>query len=117
LPSLDVVEPVADNSRDFANGKTNLSVISSGAETGDLHILVMSPPYKGEVPTCQIVSDVTNTGFNKILLPMLEAEYDPAKGLSFDVPVEPMGDDAKTVRLVLTLNQANGELDALFTGF
>ena len=118
LPSLDVVEPAAENSRDFANGKTNLSVISSGAEKGDLHILVMSPPYdKDDFPTCQIISDVTNGGFAKVLMPMLEVDYDPAAGLSFDLPVEPMGDDAKTVRLVFTLNQANGKLDALFSGF
>jgi len=116
--SLDVVAPVTENSRDFANGKTNISVISNGDDKGKLHVLVMSPPYDDAgFPTCQVISDITNTGFKKVLMPMLEVEYDPTTGLKFDLPVEPMGEEAKTVRLMMTLNQANGKLDALFSGF
>ena len=115
---LNIVEPAAENSKDFANGKTNISVINTEISNGAYHILVTSPPFDDKgVPTCQIISDITNDGFEKILMPMLEADYDPTKGLSFDVPVQPLGDSSKTVRLLIDLNQSNGKLDALFSGF
>ncbi|MEM7241620.1 MAG: hypothetical protein AAF429_05500 [Pseudomonadota bacterium] len=102
----------------FANGKTNVSVITTEISDDAFHLLVTSPPMDANgSPTCQIISDITNDGFKKILMPLLEAHYDPAKGLSFDVPVQPLGEDSKTVRLLIDLNQSNGKLDALFSGF
>jgi len=112
-----IAEPWADNTRTFSNGKTRLALLDTvEPAAGSQHLLFLSPPY-GELGErqCRVVSLSGGIGFLEILFHELAADYDPATGLSFSVPVHLYDPDTGTARagfsvLRVTLNQATGDM-------
>ena len=108
-----IAEPWDENTRTFANGNVRLALLDTiEPAAGAMHILVLSPP-RGELGErrCQIVSLSSQIGFSGIEFGRLDAGYDPARGLTFKVPVGVYDGSASVPRiLVFTLNQATGEI-------
>jgi hypothetical protein len=110
-------EPWEENSRTFASGAVRLALLDTvEPAAGALHMLVLSPPYD-ELGTrqCRVVSHQGGIGFAGLEFDMLEASYDAAIGLIFQVPVTTMvpedGSFAAGI-LTFTLNQATGDIFA-----
>ena len=111
-----VVEPWEQNSRSFANGDVRLALLDTiepGAAA--MHILVLSPPYDelgGR--QCRVISYGDGFGFAGIDFATLQAGYDPAYGLLFDVHAQVFDPDSGGTRpmaLRFTLNQATGGIE------
>ncbi len=116
-----IVEPWAENSRTFSNGKTRLALLDViEPAAGAMHLLVMSPPYDelgGR--QCKVVSAEPGIGFSGIDFTALTAAYDPSIGLMFTVPVlfyDPNIAMSRPARLEFTLNQATGVINAWLVG-
>lgn len=110
-----MAEPWQENTRIFANGKTRLAlmdVIEPAA--GAFYLLVLSPPFDelgGR--QCRIIGMGNGVGFSGVNFSELQAQYDPAKGLQFTLPVtyydgSTAGFVARTLNM--TLNQATGDI-------
>lgn len=110
-----LAEPWEANTRTFANGRTRLAIIDA-IEPGaaPFHILLLSPPY-GELGDrqCRILSYDGGFGFGWATLEGMQASYDPARGLSFVIPVKaPYVDGTEPwLGLNVVLNQATGAVD------
>ncbi len=110
-----IVEPWEDNSRTFANGDVRLAVLDTiEPAAGAFHILVLSPPYDelgGR--QCRTLSMDDGIGFSGVDFSSLQAGYDPAVGLVFEVNVRrflPDSDSFGDALLTFTLNQATGTI-------
>jgi hypothetical protein len=108
-----LVEPWSDHTRTFANGKTRLALLDTAGEpaAGSYYLLVLSPPYAelGD-RQCRVIGHGA-IGFGYIDFENLDAAYDPANGLTFDVPVEIYdGETFVAHHLTFTLNQSTGEI-------
>ena len=110
-----LAEPWEQNTRTFANGDVRLAVIDAiepGAAA--FHLMVLTPPYDelgGRV--CKVISYQPGFGFYAMHFENLQASYDPAAGLRFDLPVEIWIDTYSVVRgLIATVNQASGTVAA-----
>ena len=112
-----IVEPWENNTRTFANGDVRLALLDTiEPAAGAFHILVLSPPYD-EVGgrQCRTVSMAEGIGFSGADFSSLEASYDPAVGLVFEMNVRrflPDSDSFGDARLTFTLNQATGHIGA-----
>ncbi|MGB0900261.1 hypothetical protein [Halocynthiibacter sp.] len=110
-----IAEPWSENTRMFAEGKVRLALVDTiEPAAAAFHILVLSPPYD-EVGArqCKVISLNESFGFTGIEFSKLEARYDPAVGLIFEVPAFLYGDDGTSsteVELAFWLNQSTGEL-------
>ena len=110
-----IAEPWEDYTRTFANGNVRLAVIDAiepGAAA--FHLLVLTPPYDElGARVCAVVSYDAGFGFYAMHFENLAASYDPARGLTFAIPVEIWIDTYSVVRgLITTVNQATGEVRA-----
>lgn len=110
-----IVEPWEDHTATFANGKVRLAlmdVIEPAA--GAYHILILSPPHDelgGR--QCRTLGMTSSIGFSGIDWDSLDAGYDPAVGLTFEVHVEVYnGEYSERRNLTFTLNQATGAIGA-----
>lgn len=114
-----IAEPWEQNSATFANGAVRVTLLDTIEPAAvPFHLLVISPPFD-EVgsPQCKIISFAEGQGFANIEFPTLEADYDPATGLNFQVMAHsyvPENDSATFGILAFTLNQSTGALDAAF---
>ncbi len=112
-----LAEPWEENSRTFANGAVRLALLDTIEPAAvPFHLLVLSPPYD-EVGArqCRVVSFDGGLGFGSIAFGRLTASYDPAIGLTFEVPVViylPEANFANPSLLRVTLNQATGAVGA-----
>ncbi|HFQ15311.1 MAG TPA: hypothetical protein ENK41_03055 [Rhodobacteraceae bacterium] len=112
-----LAEPWEENSRTFSNGAVRLAVLDT-IEPGAVpfNLLVLSPPYDElGVRQCRIISFSDGIGFAGITFSRLSASYDPAIGLSFEVPVMiylAEEEFANSALLRFSLNQATGEIGA-----
>lgn len=110
-----LVEPWEENTRVFANGNVRLVAIDTvEPANGAAYLLVLSPPRSelGERQCC-VVGFSDQLGFAAIYFDRLKADYDPAVGLMFDVPVQIVTADASFFKgglLSLTLNQSTGAM-------
>jgi hypothetical protein len=82
-----------------------------------MHLLVLSPPYNelGD-RQCVTIGAGDGNGFGGIRWDALSADYDPAVGLVFEVPVsrfDPNTEGFPTSLLSFTLNQSTGDIDAV----
>lgn len=116
-----IVEPWGDYSRTFSNGKTRLALLDViEPAAGSMHILVMSPPYDelgGR--QCRVISAAPGIGFWGVEFRGLDANYNPAVGLMFTVPVQvydPGTGMGRGAWLNFNLNQATGRIDAWLVG-
>ena len=106
-----IAEPWEANTRTFAGGAVRLVVIDTyEPAAAPFQIVVISPPYAEEGwPQCRAIGAFAGVDFGA-----LRAAYDPAEGLSFELPVEEWVEDTVTRpgRLWFTLNQATGQIEA-----
>ena len=113
-----LAEPWEANTRTFSNGKTRLALLDTvEPAAGAFHILILSPPYDelGE-RQCKVVSAQGSVGFYGIDFAGLQAQYDPAIGLGFAIPGQVYEPESMSgsvpMYLLITLNQATGQIDA-----
>lgn len=111
-----LIEPWEKHTKTFSDGAVRLALLDT-VEPGaaPLHLLVLSPPYNelGE-RQCKTIGVAAGIGFGGINWDALMADYDPAVGLVFEVPVsrnDPNTGTFPTSLLSFTLNQATGEID------
>ena len=113
-----LVEPWDAHTQTFANGEVRLAMLDTvEPAAGAFHVLVLSPPYD-ELGTrqCKTVGMGNGIGFGGIMWESLTSGYDPAVGLIFEVPVSKYNPETggfPTSLLSFTLNQANGDIDAV----
>lgn len=110
-----IVEPWAQNTRTFSDGKTRLAMLDTvEPAAGWAYLLILSPPYSelGD-RQCKLIG-TGGMGFSGMDFSGLQADYDPAQGLIFTLPVQfyqygPEDLAWRTIRIVL--NQATGQID------
>lgn len=115
--AANVPEPWADASRTYSNGAVRLSVLDTiEPAAAAYHLLILSPPYD-EVGgrQCKVISLDGTLGFAGLNLSLIDADYDPSRGLLFALPAALY--DAETggsdwYQLYVTLNQATGRIIA-----
>lgn len=112
-----IPEPWEAHTRTFANGEVRLALLDTiepGA--GAFHLLVLSPPRDAlGARQCRVVSLDGTVGFAGLDFQGLEADYDPATGLTFQLPgtvYSPGADGTESVMLEVTVNQATGAVTA-----
>ncbi len=112
-----IAEPWEANTRTFANGNVRLTLTDTiEPAAGAFHVMVLSPPYD-EVGgrQCRVISANGGIGFGGMEFGAIFAEYDPARGLFFEIPVTVFDDQTGGMVpqwLNFTLNQATGQIDA-----
>lgn len=110
-----LAEPWGDSSRTFSNGAVRLALLDTVEPAmGAFHLLILSPPFD-EIGgrQCKVVSYQDTIGFAGMDFADLTADYDPAVGLIFALPVviyDGEHDFANPSVLHLTLNQATGAI-------
>lgn len=110
-----IVEPWEEYSRTFSDGKVRIALLDTlePAATA-VHVLILSPPYDElGARQCRVLSHHDASGFSNADFSTLDATYDPAVGLIFEIAVEVMGavgPEDRTLRF--TLNQATGGIGA-----
>jgi hypothetical protein len=115
-----VVEPWAENTATFADGDVrliNLDTIEPAV--GFAYLMILSPPFDelGD-RQCAVIGAGSGVGFAGLDFGSLEAGYDPAVGLVFDLVVrgyDPETADTPRKFLNVTLNQATGAIGAVVT--
>jgi hypothetical protein len=98
-----IVEPWDDNTATFANGAVRVALF---------YLLILHPPYD-ELGSraCTVVGLDENLGYANIDFNGLEAGYDPARGLTFEVPATiylPEQSFQNPALVSITVNQATG---------
>ena len=111
-----IVEPWEENSRSFANGDVRLAFLDTiEPAAGFAYLLVLSPPYAelGD-RQCAVIGQGAGVGFAGLDFDSLDAGYDPAVGLIFELIVQEYDPEKSTgVRrfLTVTLNQSTGAIN------
>lgn len=113
--AANLAEPWEDNTRTFSEGRVRLALIDTWEPaSAAFHIMVLSPPYDElGLRQCKLISQTSSLGFTGIEFSMLEARYDPAVGLIFQVPgleYANDGTDNTPIGLEFSLNQATGAI-------
>lgn len=114
-----IPEPWESHTRTFANGAVRIAVLDTiEPAAAAFHLLVLSPPFD-EVGgrQCRVVSfDAgASLGYSSLSLKGLVAGYDPALGLTIEVPVtvfNPVSGLFDPGSLFVTINQSTGEVTA-----
>jgi hypothetical protein len=106
-----LIFPIADNIKTFANGDIRLIGLDTGGEpvccSSHLMVLLPSPEDPGDL--CVLVSDAEGRGWSAIAVGRTKARYDAEVGLTVTVPVSVYngsGSDPGSVTLVI--NQPRG---------
>lgn len=113
-----IVEPWEDHTRTYANGDVRLALLDTiEPAAGAFHILVLSPPYD-ELGSrqCRTIGLGEGAGFSGVGFENLDADYDPAVGLIFDVPVQYFNAASggfSSGDLLFTLNQSSGAIETV----
>jgi len=113
-----IVEPWEENSRTFANGEVRvalLDIIEPAAAS--YFLLLLHPPY-GEMGerVCTVVGLDEGLGYAGMFFEDIDADYDPATGLTIKVPAViylPEQSFQNSALLSVTINQATGEVSVL----
>jgi hypothetical protein len=113
-----VAEPWESNTRTFANGAIRAVVIDTiEPAAGSFFLVLMHPPLdETGSPYCSLISPAAGgAGFSGMDLAAAVADYDPASGLSINLPVglyneATAGFDDVTLRV--TINQSTGDVVA-----
>lgn len=110
-----IVEPWEENIATFANGAVRVALLDTiEPAAAAFYLLVLHPPYD-EVGgrTCTVVGLDDGLGYAGMFFEELEAEYDPARGLTISVPAIiylPEQSFQNSALLHITVNQASGEV-------
>lgn len=111
-----IVEPWGEFSRSFANGDVRLALLDQIEPAASaFSLLLLSPPFSplGE-RQCRIIGLGSTMGFASVDFHRLTADYDPARGLIFDVPVAIYDGASGANRpawITIVLNQSTGQVD------
>lgn len=114
-----IVEPWAEHTRTFANGKIRIAHLDTGGEPVccSSHLLIIAPDPNDEqgYNQCRVLSggaEDPGQGFLWIRFEQISASYDPARGLLLSVPVRRYVDGLNdTEGLVeVRINQATGAI-------
>ncbi|WBU56774.1 hypothetical protein [Paracoccus sediminicola] len=118
-------EPWEDHTAVYANGDVRVAVIDTlEPAAAAVHLMVLSPPLS-EIGDrqCRLVSlsraeGGAASGFFNIDFAGRSADYDPARGLVLDIPVEtfrPETGMGAPATLNVTINQSTGDVTAEVT--
>ena len=108
-----IVEPWEENTASFANGAVRVALLDTiEPAAAAFYLLILHPPYD-EVGgrSCTVVGLDEGLGYAGVLFDELEASYDPATGLTFEVPAViylPEQSFQNSTLLTITVNQATG---------
>lgn len=107
--------PHEQHIREFSNGNVRLTLLDTAEPANAaFHLMITSPPYDADgTPQCRLISRKGNLGFAGVYFQDLTADYDPAVGLIFHMPFViylPEQEFTNSGKLVITLNQATGEI-------
>ncbi|MFW2541150.1 hypothetical protein ACN2XU_00815 [Primorskyibacter sp. 2E107] len=110
-----IPEPWEAHTRTFSNGTVRLAMLDTIEPAGGwAYLMILSPPFD-ELGSrqCKLIG-TGDMGFSGMTFSALTADYDPAQGLIFTLPVQfyQYGDlqmVEKTLRI--TLNQSSGQID------
>jgi hypothetical protein len=114
-----IAEPWEQNSKTFANGAVRIALLDTIEPAAvPFFLLVISPPID-EIgsPQCKIIGFGEAQGFAHIEFPTLDANYDPARGLTFQVMTHiyvTEQDFSNAGILEFTLNQSTGAIATEF---
>lgn len=110
--------PPSDGVRSYSNGRVTLIHLDTGGEPVccSSHLMVLHPAGDGEPwQACTLISHHEGLGFAALALPGAEAGYDPAHGLTIEVPGQLYlleESFQNPVLLRVTVNQATGTVTA-----
>jgi hypothetical protein len=111
--SAALVEPWEDNSRSFANGAIRVALLDTvEPAAAAFHLLILTPPYTalGE-RQCHVISAAEDMGYLSLDFAALNADYDPATGLTLDLPGERYeGEAVLPVTLTVRIDQSAPDL-------
>ncbi|SLN29277.1 hypothetical protein [Pseudooctadecabacter jejudonensis] len=110
-----VVEPWEDYSATFSNGAVRVALLDTiEPAAAAFYLLILHPPYD-EVGgrTCTVVGLDDGLGYAGMIFEELTADYDPARGLIFQIPAIiylPEQSFQNSTLLTITVNQATGDV-------
>ena len=109
-----LAEPWEAHTRTFSNGKTRVAMIDTVEPAGGwAYLLILSPPYDElGIRQCVMIGN-GGIGFSRMDFAALTADYDPAQGLIFTLPVGSYitGEGSDPVYdLQVVPNQATGDV-------
>ena len=110
-----IIEPWEDNTRTFSNGKIRIAALDLiEPAAGAAWLMVLSPPYDElGARQCRMIGFAPGTGFAGIYFKEISADYDPAKGLTLNVPAQfylPEEGFTNSILVRATINQATGDI-------
>lgn len=110
-----IAEPWDQNTATFANDAVRvvvLDVIEPAAAS--YFLLIMHPPYDVlGMRTCSVIAQDSRLGYAAIFFNELEAKYDPATGLTLQVPAViylPEQSFQNSTLLTILVNQSTGDV-------
>jgi hypothetical protein len=112
-----LVEPWEETSRQFANGAVRVALLDTiEPAAGAFYLLVLSPPYDDVGGRqCKVIGAAPGIGFAGLDFGALASGYDPARGLTLQMPVTLFMPEDGTTRATLlnvTVNQSTGNVIA-----
>lgn len=110
-----LVFPVENSTRSFANGAIRVIGLDTGGEPAccSTHVMVLLAARNEPGQTCVLISREGTMGWLDADIAGAGANYDPATGLHIRVPVQVYdGSGSVPDRLVITVNQATGRIVA-----
>lgn len=108
--------------QDYANGAIRLIALDVGEPAAAAwHLMVLHPDAEGLYQDCTLISRDQSLGYGYIALSEAAASYDPARGLTVEVPARiwlPEQNFQNGTTLLVTINQASGTvtLDQILGG-
>lgn len=111
-----IVEPWEENSATFSDGAVRVALLDTiEPAAAAAYLLILHPPYD-EVGgrRCTVVSLDEGLGYAAMMFEELTAEYDPARGLMFQIPATiylPEQSFQNAALLTITVNQATGDVN------
>lgn len=107
--------PVEESVRSFAQGAITMIELDTFGEPAccSAYVMIVYPSPDDPFPRCLLLTQGNQLGYLSTALNRARAAYDPARGLTVDLPVESYAETGPlpgTVRL--TVNQADGTVTA-----
>lgn len=118
--AVNIPDPVADYTRYFANGAIRVTLLETPEPAENYAWLMIVSPPRDELGLgqCRLLGALPEgNGFTGIDFRALQADYDPASGLTLRMPAQrraPGSADLSPVTLAVTINQSTGEIDARY---
>lgn len=112
-----IVEPLNESSRTYANGAVRVIHLDTGGEPAccSSYLAILSPNPNDELGNRQcklLASDKHGLGFMDIVIKRIDSSYDSSKGLLLSVPVLLYGEGDATIKnsVDIRINQTSGAI-------